>query len=130
MPTGQCLCGETAWEANANPTSVHYCHCTLCRRWTGSPFATLAWFPRASFRWIGQQPNAFRSSPLALRTHCSVCGTPLSLAYDSRDDVALCVGSANAPEALIPEHHYGCESRLPWVDIGKSLPSEDSKESW
>jgi hypothetical protein len=35
--TGGCLCRAVTWSADALPSSVHYCHCTLCRRWTGSP---------------------------------------------------------------------------------------------
>jgi hypothetical protein len=39
-------------------------------------------------------------------------------------------GSMDAPETLNPSHHYGAEARLPWVDIGKSLPSKDTEEKW
>src|SRR5437762_2025213 len=122
MRTGRCLCGATAWETDIEPTVVHYCHCRMCRRWTGGPFATLAWFPRDSVRWTERQPVAFRSSPIAVRCHCGTCGAPVCLAYDGQDVIALVVGSMDAPESLEPSHHYGAESRLPWVDIGKSLP--------
>jgi hypothetical protein len=130
MITGACLCRGVTWCTDAAPTSVHYCHCTLCRRWTGSPFATLAWFPAASVRWRGQKPIVFRSSPIAVRTHCGRCGTPLSLSYDGRDEVALTVGSFDAPESVKPDHHYGSESRLPWVDTANSLPSRATEEHW
>jgi hypothetical protein len=130
MNTGTCLCGAIAWEANMDPLSVHYCHCGMCRRWTGSPFATLAWYPRASIRWRGAAPVVFRSSPLAIRAHCGMCGTPLYMAYDARDELALTVGSMDAADSVEPTHHYGCEGRLSWVDINPQLPAKRTQEAW
>ncbi len=101
----------------------------MCRRWTGSAFATLAWFPRDAIAWSGAAAS-FRASPIAVRTHCAVCGTPLSLAYDARDDIALTVGSMDDPSAVRPTHHYGVESRLPWADIGAGLPGKTTRENW
>jgi hypothetical protein len=50
--------------------------------------------------------------------------------YDGQDQIALTVGSFDAPEAVTPDHHYGSEGRLRWVDIGKSLPTKDTEEHW
>lgn len=102
----------------------------MCRRWTGSAFATLVWFARSDVRWQGRERVAFRSSPIAVRTHCRVCGTALSLAYDARDGIALTVGSLDNPEAVTPTHHYGVEGRLPWADIGADLPVKLTAERW
>ena len=126
---GGCLCGATIWIAQVDPTSVHYCHCSMCRRWTGGAFAILAWYPRAAVSWPGRQPAEFRSSSIAVRSHCSVCGTPLTLAYHNQDVIALTVGSMDAPEKFAPSHHYGIEGRLPWVDIGPTLPTKVTEES-
>ena len=83
MFQGGCLCGAVRWTAEGTPKAVHCFHCSKCRRWTATPFATLAWFGRGAVQWTGT-PAVFRSSRLAVRTHCGACGTPLSLAYDER----------------------------------------------
>jgi hypothetical protein len=111
MVTGRCLCGAVRWSAAQPPKAVHHCHCGMCRRWTG-------------------EPVAYRASPIALRTHCGACGTALSLAYDARDDIALTVGSMDAPASVVPTHHYGVEGRLPWADIGAGLPAKPTREHW
>jgi hypothetical protein len=123
------LCGAVRWRAKGDASRVHHCHCGMCRRWTGAAFATLAWFPRQAVVWSGT-PNAFRASPIALRTHCGACGTPLSLAYDARDDIALTVGSMDDPGAVRPTRHYGVEGRLPWADVGTRLPEQATRERW
>jgi hypothetical protein len=127
---GGCLCGATRWQAAAAPRAVHHCHCGMCRRWTGSGLATLVWFERRHVAWPGSPPEIFRSSPIATRSHCARCGTPLALAYDARADIALAAGTLDRPEAVTPTHHYGVEGRLPWADIGAALPVRETKERW
>ena len=129
MLTGGCLCGAVRWSSRISPKAVHYCHCSICRRWSGAPFATLAWFWRAGVNWTGE-PALFRSSPIAVRSHCATCGTPLALSYDARDDIVLSVGTFDTPESVVPAYHYGVESRLGWVDIGRGLPSKPTREHW
>jgi hypothetical protein len=42
MITGKCLCGKVRYEINGRLGPVVYCHCSMCRRATGSAFATNA----------------------------------------------------------------------------------------
>ncbi|TBR23748.1 MAG: GFA family protein [Reyranella sp.] len=102
----------------------------MCRRWTGAAFATLVWFDRTDVEWRRGSPAIHRSSPVATRAHCPTCGTPLYLAYDSRDDIALTAGSLDNPQAVTPTSHYGVESRLKWADIGRDLRTGKTRESW
>jgi hypothetical protein len=101
----------------------------MCRRWTGGAFATFVWFDDDALVWHGT-PAVFRSSPIAQRAHCGVCGTPLYLKYDSRADAAVAAGTLDQPQAVTPTHHYGIEGRLAWADIGHSLPGRETRESW
>ena len=38
---GRCLCGAVAYEISGKPETAFYCHCSRCRRWTGSAVAAL-----------------------------------------------------------------------------------------
>jgi hypothetical protein len=79
----------------------------------------------------GPTPSTrFCSSPIAVRSHCGECGTPIALTYDGRDAIALTVGTANAPATLEPSHHYGCEGPLTMGGHRTSLPAEETKEQW
>lgn len=79
-------------------------------------------------RWT--HARLFRSSPIARRAHCGLCGAPLSLKYDSRSDTAVTGGSLDEPQAVPLTHHYGVEGRLPWADIGRHLPGRETREKW
>jgi len=120
MITGGCLCAAVRWRAASEAKLVHHCHCSICRHWTGAAFATLAWFPRDAIIWNGLA-TGFRASPIAVRTHCTVCGTPLSLAYDARDDIALTVGSMDDPGSVRPTHHHGVEGRQRGRRLARNL---------
>src|SRR5581483_9552778 len=130
MLTGRCLCCSVQWEADSAPRAVHHCHCGMCRRWTGAAFATLLWFKHGEVRFTRLQPKLYRSSPIAQRSHCSECGTPVHLLYDSSTELALCVGTLDDAERVTPTYHYGAEGRLSWADIGASLPLKQTQEHW
>jgi hypothetical protein len=128
---GGCLCRNVRFIA-AGPSRVHYCHCGMCRRATGSAFAVLAWVLASGLRWVGRMPPRHRrSSPLARRGFCPECGTPLTLIYDSSpEDVALHLGVFDRPEDHAPAYHYGVEGRLRWVDCGEGLREYCTEERW
>ncbi|TIQ36308.1 MAG: GFA family protein [Mesorhizobium sp.] len=128
--TGGCLCGKVRYRVTRDPR-VHYCHCDMCRRATGSAFAVLGWVPAASLTWLGGRPAYRRSSPIARRSFCRACGTPLTLCYDTaRNEIALHVGTFDNPEGLEPHYNYGSSQRLGWVCCGIDLPHRDTQQRW
>ena len=131
---GGCVCGAMRYVLRAAPR-VHYCHCSMCRRSTGSAFAVLAWVRWDEVGWHGDTLMPYRSSPIAIRSFCRECGTSLTLHYGGREDgtgeeVAFHVGTLDHPERVSPTYHYGVEARLPWIDCGADLPEQQTKEKW
>ncbi len=130
MITDGCLCGAVHWRATSDPRVVHYCHCSMCRRWTGAAFATLAWFPRDAVVCNGLAAS-FRAWPIAVRTHCAACGTPLSLAYDGRDDIALAIGSLDNPDSsarpIITAWRGGCRRSTSAKGCRRRLPTSTGR---
>jgi hypothetical protein len=102
----------------------------MCRRATGGPFAFLVRVEEAKLEWLEQPPTVYRSSPIAERAFCPQCGSPLFLRYDGDGLVRLTGGTLDHPELVVPQYHYGVESRLPWNDCGDGLPGERTKESF
>lgn len=126
--TGGCLCGARRYRLRQAPAYAGYCHCSMCRKATGGASAILARVSARDLEWTGKPPAIFRSSPIATRGFCPDCGTPLFLDYDDDDKLRLTIGSLDHPENVVPQGHYGIESRLPWDDSGKGLPAEETKE--
>ncbi|MBW9118103.1 GFA family protein [Rhizobium cauense] len=102
----------------------------MCKRATGGPFAVLVQASSKSLRWTSKQPRAYRSSPIATRGFCKDCGTPLFLKYDADELIRLTIGSLDRPQDVLPQGHYGVESRLKWIDCGRGLPEEETHEKF
>jgi hypothetical protein len=124
--TGGCQCGAIRYALFASPEST-VCHCRMCQKAVGGPFAALAKVPLARFAWTRGHPASFQSSSAAERHFCAACGTPLTFHYLDGDAIEVTTGSLDSP-ALVPiTKNHGVESRLPWID--RLMPGRLSETS-
>ncbi|MGZ3305995.1 MAG: GFA family protein [Asticcacaulis sp.] len=124
--TGGCQCGAVRYALHAEPGNAHFCHCRMCQRAVGGPFAALTSLRRADVEWTKGEPAFFQSSSVAKRGYCRDCGTPLSFAYDRSDRFSVTLGSLDRPEDAPIERHYGIESKMPWLKLCDGLPEEET----
>lgn len=114
IATGGCQCGAVRYALYATPEGS-ICHCRMCQKAVGGPFAALAKLAKADFAWTRGTPGAFRSSASAFRDFCPACGTPLTFRYPDAPHMEVTIGSLDNPAAVPPQRNYGAESRLPWI---------------
>lgn len=111
--TGGCQCGAVRYAISGPFENPHICHCRMCQKAFGNYFAALVGTKKKGFRWTCGEPGIFRSSSVVERCFCRDCGTPLSIADDDSERIAVSIGSLDHPEAVAPARQYGTESRLP-----------------
>ena len=128
--TGGCQCGAVRFALSAPPTKVSICHCRMCQKATGSPFASFAEIEHGDFAWTRGKPQAFRSSSLAERDFCAACGTPLSFRRIDGPKIEILTGNFDRPDRLVPIRQYGTESRLGWVVTIANLPSQTTLQNY
>ena len=141
--TGGCLCGAVRYEASEAPFWIGYCHCDMCKRAFGGPFALYVDFRRQAVRYTKGAPSLYQSSSFAERGFCSTCGTPLLYQYRagtpegaSRIDadlypelvrsevVGFGIGSFDRPEDFRPSSHGFADRAIPWLVIDDGLPRD------
>lgn len=127
--TGGCQCGAIRFSAAA-PTRVHICHCRMCQKATGAPFASFAEIEKKDFAWTKGTPAAFRSSSIAERDFCAACGTPLSYRRIEGDQIEILTGTFDRPDRVVPTRQFGSESRLGWVVGIANLPSQTTLQNY
>ena len=121
---GACLCGEVRYEIDGALGTMSHCHCSMCRKHHGTPFATAVSVPLSSFRWVAgeQAVTLFRSSPYALRSFCGTCGSVTPI-LDDELGLALCpAGNLQGKIDLKPQAHVFVGSKASWHTITDPLP--------
>lgn len=74
---GGCLCGAVRFRAGLTKREFGACHCSMCRRWTGSALLGMT-VPEGNVEWQGSEHIASRqTSPWAMRAWCRECGSAL-----------------------------------------------------
>lgn len=129
--TGGCQCGAIRFALKAVPHKVSICHCRMCQKASGAPFASLAEIDRAHFTWTRGQPAAFSSSTIAERDFCATCGTPLSFRNTTNGSrIEIMTGAFDRPDRIVPTRQYGTEARLGWVVGIPNLPSQTTLQNY
>lgn len=128
--TGGRQCGAIRFALSAPPTRVSICHCRMCQKATGAPFASLADIPHEAFSWTRGTPSAFRSSSIAERDFCSACGTPLSFRAIGGPKIEIMTGAFDRPDMVVPTRQFGTESRLDWVPAIAALPGVTTVDNY
>ncbi|KAL2867639.1 GFA family protein [Aspergillus lucknowensis] len=110
--TGACLCGKITYAldlpaSEPNPKLV-LCHCTSCKRYTGSGFSTNIMIPKSALRWTSGTPKVFLDSSAdsgnALpREICGDCGSHFTSGPSGSPTIALKWGT------LDDEYRQGAE---------------------
>ena len=112
--TGGCQCGAVRYALDQQPQNVHVCHCRMCQKAVGGPFAIICPVQKSAFRLTRGTLSYFNSSDIARRGFCNACGTPLTFEYPDADDLGVLVGTLDEPDRAPPENQYGNESRVSW----------------
>lgn len=124
MHRGSCMCGKVAYELKGPPLFMYYCHCTTCRKATGTTFATNVIAATKDFVVTrGQdQLSSFESSPNKRPYFCSNCGSPIySHAEASKDIVSIRAGTFEGALPIRPTVHAYAAEKAPWFDIQDGL---------
>jgi len=127
MPThkGSCLCGSVRYEITGELGDFGYCHCTSCRKASGSAHGANAPVDRARFRLLagGDALREFESSPGKLRAFCGRCGSPIYAYLTATPEVLrIRLGSLDTPFTKQPKAHTWVSDKAPWEPIEGGLP--------
>ena len=128
--SGGCQCGAIRYRFTRRPAGAHVCHCRMCQKATGAPFASFADIEQDSFAWPRGTPATFQSSSIALRDFCPSCGTPLSYRLVDGPKIEIMTGAFDRPDRVVPTRQFGTESRLGWVVGIANLPSQTTQQNY
>ena len=121
MAIGECNCGAVAFEITSKISDVFICHCSICRRSTGSNGIAVVVIRNSDFRWVRGEKriNTWHKPEHDWKTSfCQNCGSPLPGVNDeSRMYVPVGLIS-EGDENLKVAHHIWVGSKATWDEIG------------
>ncbi len=124
MLKGRCLCGKVRYEIDGVLGPVVMCRCSICRRVTGSAFATNASVEAKAFRIVSGEKSikSFESSKGQFRRFCRKCGSPL-YGWSKSFPYVVRVRLGSLPDAggARPVAHIWHGSKSEWFEITDKL---------
>lgn len=122
---GSCLCGAVSYEFTGQFERFFLCHCSRCRKGSGSAHASNMFFSGVSFRWLSGEDLVGKftvDGARHTRTFCTRCGSGLpQLQPEGRLKVPA--GSIDSPVKERPQAHIWTSSRADWDDHLEDVPS-------
>jgi hypothetical protein len=105
---------------------MRHCHCSVCRKQTGSAFSTVAVVLASefSFRKGDELVKFYEYPPYGRRAFCSVCGSkaPQRSMVQDIPIYLICAGLFDDDPVERPMAHLFAESKAPWWNINDNLP--------
>jgi|SRR6185369_4151905 len=125
MIRGSCLCKRVKFEIRGKLGRASYCHCSMCRKATGSAFGVYASVRIENLKIVSGAETImrYRSSPGVERTFCARCGSTLQFVSEKTPGIVeVALGTLDDdPGTSVPRHIYAA-SKAPWHEITDGQP--------
>ena len=120
---GECYCRAVRYEvADAFGYAVN-CHCSNCRRVTGSAFKPFGGIERERLRVVeGSESLLIFGDEAGHNAHCRLCGSLLYSLVRDGAFVHVAYGTLVDAPTLRPTKHIFVGSKAPWYEITDGLP--------
>ena len=127
--TGSCLCKKVSYRVTGNMGVFQYCHCSRCRKFTGSAHAANMFVAPADFSWLSGEEFVGRYDPEHTKyfttCFCKNCGSSLPWLSKSGRLVVIPAGTLDGDPGIRPGQNIFYASRAGWYTHASGLPEFD-----
>lgn len=125
--SGGCLCGAVRYESSAEPLMTVACHCTHCRKQSGSAFSMNIGVPSDSVTVTGDSLTVYEDTGASgmpiLRKFCNRCGSPILSDVTAAEGLYFIkVGTLDDSDWIEPGAEIWCDSKAGWGTLDPGLP--------
>ncbi len=127
MLTGKCLCGAVQYQVEDGFKYALNCHCSDCRRATGSAFKAFAGIERPRLEIIKGSGNflVFGDEQSDHDVRCKICGSLLFSVVRGGAFVHVTMGTLVDMPTIRPTKHIFVSDKASWFTITDDLPQHD-----
>jgi hypothetical protein len=124
---GSCLCGAVTYRAKGHIGVFQYCHCSRCRKFTGSAHSANLLVDPGDFEWLEGESSVGRYELPNARHFatgfCKICGSSLPWLAQSGKVVVIPAGTIDTAIEIRPMQNVFCASSATWYRPVGELPS-------
>jgi hypothetical protein len=114
------LCGGVRFEVDTPFLRAGHCHCSRCRKHSGTFGLTQGRVPREQFRLLAGEEliQAYRPNGGMVKAFCSVCGSSLfGGTWPEGPEVSVRFGALEGDPCIRPQYHQFVDSRAIWEEL-------------
>ena len=127
--TGSCLCGGVHYRYQGPEYVFQYCHCSRCRKFTGSAHASNIIVKPDHFEWLDGEDQVGRFEHPDAKHYatcfCRRCGSSLPWMSQTGVSVVIPAGSLDHDPGIRPTQNIHWQDRAPWREEVGDLPQYD-----
>jgi hypothetical protein len=128
--SGSCLCGDVTYKYTGPIKIFQYCHCSRCRKFTGSAFAANIIIEPSQFEWLSGELSLGRFEPPEAKhfatTFCTKCGSSLPWLAKSGRAMVITAGTLDDDPKEKPVHNLFIANKAPWFEEVCNLKNYDA----
>ena len=117
---GSCLCGGVRFEVTEPILRAGHCHCSRCRKHSGTFGLTQARVPREGFRLLAGEEllRVYRPGDGAVKVFCATCGSSLfGGTWPDGPEISIRMGAFDDDPNFKPQFRTWVDSRAPWDEL-------------
>jgi hypothetical protein len=125
IKSGSCLCGEVSFEIEGDFDNFYLCHCSRCRKDTGSAHGANLFSSTAKVKWVSGEDkvtNFTFPSSQHKKSFCSICGSALPNIQMGGELLVVPAGSLDCDISITPTAHIFIASKANWDKDIHKLP--------
>lgn len=122
MLKGSCLCGGIRFETTGLHSKIGFCHCSKCRKCSGTSSAGGIKVGFDDLRWLSGQ-ELLTAGPK--HSFCRVCGSPMPDVNGRKTAYDVPVGCLDGDPNLVVGDHIFVGSKASWEVIADGAPQYD-----
>ena len=123
---GQCLCGDVQYTVADAFLYALNCHCSHCRRATGSAFKAFAGIERHQLQIVqGADRLLIFGGTIDHDAHCGRCGSLLYSQVRDGQYLHVTLGTLVDSPTIRPSAHIFVGSKASWFTITDDLPQHE-----
>jgi len=127
MLRGSCSCGGVRFEIHGRVSPIGMCHCSLCRKASGTASNAVLLTADRSLRWTqGRDRTRTWERPSGWGvTFCDTCGSPLPRRHPSGKVWWIPAGLLDDDPGVAVAQHIFVASKAPWDEIAGDAPRHE-----